>query len=193
MAKRSLFVARRSDELVATNRGQSNAGLSTGPVTEEGKRKSRQNALRHGLTSETVIDALEDAEDHAAFEMAVTADYDAPSADSINATEYVLLDRLSLMQTQIEKIGARIDAILQTIAEFEERTTARNGDIANEVNTLHNVTLLARNDMVSLADRLNGMSGSVDARSANLAASIAKLNASIAKWLTTPARQAPRG
>ena len=57
-----------------------NAGLSTGPATEEGKRRSRQNALRHGLTAETVIDALEDAEDYAAFEMAVTADYDAQSA-----------------------------------------------------------------------------------------------------------------
>ena len=57
-----------------------NARLSTGPVTEDGKRKSRQNALRHGLTAETVIDALEDAEDYAAFEMAVTADYDAQSA-----------------------------------------------------------------------------------------------------------------
>jgi hypothetical protein len=57
-----------------------NAQLSTGPVTEEGKRKSRQNALRHGLTAETVIDHLEDAEDYAAFEMAVTADYDAQSA-----------------------------------------------------------------------------------------------------------------
>jgi hypothetical protein len=57
-----------------------NARLSTGPVTEEGKRKSRQNALRHGLTAETVINALEDAEDYAAFEMAVTADYDAQSA-----------------------------------------------------------------------------------------------------------------
>jgi hypothetical protein len=57
-----------------------NAQLSTGPVTEEGKRKSRQNALRHGLTAETVIEALEDAEDYAAFEMAVTADYDAQSA-----------------------------------------------------------------------------------------------------------------
>jgi hypothetical protein len=57
-----------------------NACLSTGPVTEEGKNKSRQNAIRHGLSAETVIDALEDAEDYAAFEMAVTADYDAQSA-----------------------------------------------------------------------------------------------------------------
>jgi hypothetical protein len=57
-----------------------NARLSTGPVTEEGNRRSRQNALRHGLMAETVIDALEDAEDYAAFEMAVTADYDAKSA-----------------------------------------------------------------------------------------------------------------
>jgi len=37
-----------------------NARLSSGPITEEGKKRSRQNALRHGLTAETVIDALEE-------------------------------------------------------------------------------------------------------------------------------------
>jgi hypothetical protein len=40
-----------------------NARLSAGPVTEEEKRRSRLNAVRQGLTAETVIDAVEDAED----------------------------------------------------------------------------------------------------------------------------------
>ena len=57
-----------------------NSKLSTGPNTDAGKRRSRRNAVRHGLTAETVIGALEDAEDYAAFEMAVTADYDAQTA-----------------------------------------------------------------------------------------------------------------
>jgi hypothetical protein len=57
-----------------------NALKSTGPRTETGKQASRCNAVRHGLTAETVIGALEDAEDYKAFEAAVTADYDAQSA-----------------------------------------------------------------------------------------------------------------
>jgi len=91
---------------------RSNARLSTGPVTEEGKRRSRQNALRHGLTAETVIDALEDAEDYAAFEMAVTADYDAQSAVE---RELVLrlasllwrLRRATAIETGLFKVEAR--------------------------------------------------------------------------------------
>jgi hypothetical protein len=57
-----------------------NALKSRGPRTEAGKEISRRNAMRHGLTAETVIGALEDAEDYRAFEAAITADYDAPSA-----------------------------------------------------------------------------------------------------------------
>src|SRR6516164_5803237 len=57
-----------------------NALKSPGPKSQEGKHASRCNALRHGLTAETVIDALEDAEDYKAFEATIAADYDAQSA-----------------------------------------------------------------------------------------------------------------
>ena len=88
-----------------------NARKSTGPVTEEGKQRSRCNAVRHGLTAETVIGALEDARDYQAFEAAITADYDAQSAVE---RELVLrlasllwrLRRATIMETGLFEIQA---------------------------------------------------------------------------------------
>lgn len=52
-----------------------NAQKSTGPRTEQGKFRSRQNALRHGLTAETVITSLENAGDYQVFEATIFAEY----------------------------------------------------------------------------------------------------------------------
>jgi hypothetical protein len=88
-----------------------NALKSTGPKTEDGKRQSRCNAVRHGLTAETVIGALEDAEDYQAFEGTIIADYDAQSAVE---RELVLrlasllwrLRRATMMETGLFEIQA---------------------------------------------------------------------------------------
>ncbi len=101
-----------------------NACKSTGPITEEGKQRSRCNAVRHGLTAETVIGALEDAEDYKAFEAAIIADYDAQSAVE---RELVLrlasllwrLRRATTMETGLFEIQA------DHLCEFREGRTQR--------------------------------------------------------------------
>jgi len=88
-----------------------NALKSTGPKTEAGKHSSRCNAVRHGLTAETVIGALEDAEDYKAFEAAIIADYDAQSAverELVLRLASVLwrLRRATIMETGLFEIQA---------------------------------------------------------------------------------------
>ena len=107
-----------------------NAQLSTGPVTEEGKRRSRLNAVRHGLAAETVIDALEDAEDYQAFELAVTADYDAQST-----VERELVLRLASLMWRLRRATAIESGLFKIQAkhllQFRKRRQAhqeRHGD-----------------------------------------------------------------
>jgi hypothetical protein len=78
-----------------------NGRRSTGPVTEEGKQRSRCNAVRHGLMAETVIGALEDADDYKAFEAAVIAAYEVQTA-----VERELVLRLASLLWRIRRAGA---------------------------------------------------------------------------------------
>jgi hypothetical protein len=95
-----------------------NALKSTGPITEEGKQHSRSNAVRHGLTAETVIGALEDAEDYKAFEAAIIADYDAQSA-----VERELVLRLASLLWRLR----RATAIETGLFEIEARHLSEVG------------------------------------------------------------------
>jgi hypothetical protein len=96
-----------------------NAVKSTGPTSAEGKQRSRCNAVRHGLTAETVIGALEDAEDYKAFETAVTADYDAQSA-----VERELVLRLASLLWRLRRATAMETGLFQiqavNLQEFRE-------------------------------------------------------------------------
>ena len=89
-----------------------NALKSTGPTTNEGKERSRCNAVRHGLTAETVIADLENAEDYQAFEATVIADYDAQTA-----VERELVLRLSSVLWRLRRAIGIESGIFESVVE----------------------------------------------------------------------------
>jgi len=107
-----------------------NALKSTGPITEEGKLQSRSNAVRHGLTAETVIGALEDAEDYKAFEAAIIADFDAQSA-----VERELVLRLASLLWRLRRATTIETGLFETEAEHlrEERLSRQVTPTSREV------------------------------------------------------------
>jgi hypothetical protein len=101
-----------------------NARRSTGPRTDEGKRMSRRNALRHGLAAETVIEILEDPDDYKAFEANIIADYDARTA-----VERELVLRLASLLWRIRRATGIETDLLRIQAEIlrERRQAAEQG------------------------------------------------------------------
>jgi hypothetical protein len=96
-----------------------NAQKSTGPKTDRGKARASQNAVRHGLTAETVIKLLEDPDDYQAFELAVTADYDAETA-----VERELVLRLASLLWRLRRATSIETDLLQIQHEFRPEPDA---------------------------------------------------------------------
>ena len=99
-----------------------NALRSTGPTTEEGKHRSRQNAVRHGLCAETVVEIVEHVDDYRGFEAAVIADYDARTA-----VERELVLRLASLLWRLRRATAIETDLLRIQAEIlrERRSAGR--------------------------------------------------------------------
>jgi hypothetical protein len=90
-----------------------NALRSTGPTTEDGKRRSRQNAVRHALSAETVVEIVEDIDDYRGFEAAIIADYDARTAVERElvvrlASLLWRLRRATMIETELLRIQAEV-------------------------------------------------------------------------------------
>lgn len=93
-----------------------NALKSTGPRTEEGKLRSRQNALRHGLTARTVVAALEDADEYQSFAAGIAADYGARTA-----SERELISRLASVLWRLRRSTAIETGLFQIQGELMDR------------------------------------------------------------------------
>ena len=120
-----------------------NALNSTGPKTEAGKHSSRCNAVRHGLTAETVIGALEDAEDYKAFEAAIIADYDAQSA-----VERELVLRLASILWRLRRATTMETGLFEVQAQHLRDYRQNCGVAAKSHDVIH--ALFRRGDSTSL-------------------------------------------
>jgi hypothetical protein len=135
-----------------------NALKSTGPKTEAGKQSSRCNAVRHGLTAETVIGALEDAEDYKAFEAAVAAGFDAQTA-----VERELVLRLASLLWRLRRATAIDTGLLENPSELDTASDLECAAPANEraadgiaqIGGLENHPALEGSDDKGQSDTLN--------------------------------------
>jgi hypothetical protein len=96
-----------------------NALMSTGPRTEAGKRRSRRNALRHGLTAETVIDGLENSGEYRSFQQAIASDFEAPTA-----VERELVLRLANLLWRLRRAAAIETGLFQAPADDTKHNLA---------------------------------------------------------------------
>jgi hypothetical protein len=97
-----------------------NALKSTGPATLEGKERSRCNAVRHGLTAETVVGAFEDEADYESFQATVMSDYDPESA-----VERELVLRLASVLWRLRRASGIETALFDRI--FSAKTDIAEG------------------------------------------------------------------
>ncbi len=102
-----------SEKQIAANRA--NAQLSTGPKTEEGKRRSSLNARRHNLTGQVTAMTPEDRAAHDAFaagilkSLAPEGELELALAQSI-ATGFWRLNRATAIEDNIFALGLSLHA-----------------------------------------------------------------------------------
>src|SRR5438477_9091125 len=109
-----------------------NALKSTGPRTDNGKRASRRNALRHGFTAETIIEPLENAEEYQQFEAAIVAEYlpETPVEQELVhrlASLFWRLRRATSIETELLRMQSEILHAFRSARQNAAKSTAGEG------------------------------------------------------------------
>jgi hypothetical protein len=89
---------------------RANAQHSTGPKTEEGKKKSSLNALRHGLTGQIVVMPTEDLAAYQTHIKSFTDHYSPKTAPESNLVQFLAdtawrLHRVAALETNLLTLG----------------------------------------------------------------------------------------
>ena len=95
---------------------RANAQLSTGPKTESGKKTSSLNAIRHGLTAQTVVMPAEDPVAYQQHVQSLADEYHPQGA-----TETLLVQALADASWRLNRVTA-IEATLLAAAESPSKT-----------------------------------------------------------------------
>jgi len=102
---------------------RANAKKSTGPKTEAGKLRARQNSWKHGLTAEVVVTTSEDAEAFSEFREALMRQYDPEGW-----LECELVERIASLCWRLRRVPVFEAAIL----DYREDVILRNEEAQEE-------------------------------------------------------------
>jgi hypothetical protein len=104
---------------------RANAMLSTGPRTEEGRRRSSMNATKHGLTARTIVLPREDPEKYAAFVKEIADSWQPANPKERELAQLVAdqqwrLRRVRDIETDLLENGATVQE-LATLGIYQQR------------------------------------------------------------------------
>ena len=123
---------------------RANSQHSTGPKTEAGKQRSSQNALRHGLTAQSVVLPTEDLRAYQSHLKSFTAEYHPRGATEAHLVQALAdtswrLNRVATLETnlltQVQDALSIVDALAklsllcQRLSRQFERTVAQLRDL----------------------------------------------------------------
>jgi len=100
---------------------RANAQLSTGPRTEEGKQRSSQNSLKHGVTAKSDVLPTEDPDPYKRFARALIADL-KPQGE----LETQIARNLASIQWRLRRLRHLTDEILVAGLELTKQVDALN-------------------------------------------------------------------